>query len=79
MLSAHVSESLKNHQQPDPAVAAKLRKAFALLNATEGQAESLIREHATDVSAEQMECLPIRLAGDAESRMQELVSEGFVE
>lgn len=79
MLSAHVSECLKNHQQPDPALAARLRRAYALLRAAEGEAASLIKDHAKDVSAEERELVPLQLAGEADSRMQELVSEGFVE
>ena len=78
MLSAHVSESLKNHQQPDPAVAAKLWKAFALLSATRDEAAALMKDDGNRAGAEEMQSLPLQLAGQAESRMEELVSEGLV-
>lgn len=83
MLSAHVSESLKNHQEPDPTVAAKLRKAYGLLTATEDEANALIRDHGSDRGSEMKsqsgQPWPLDLAGEAESKMKELVNEGFVE
>ena len=79
MLSAHVSESLKNHQEPDPAVAEKLRKAFALLTAKEDEANSLIKDQGGEVRLENGQHWPLDIAGEAESKMKELVSEGFVE
>ncbi len=78
MLSAHISESLKNGQPPDPTVAAKLRKAFALLNATQDEVAALMKDHGNDVNAEHLESPRLGLARQAESNMQELFREGFV-
>ncbi len=79
MLSARVSESLKRQEKPDHAVAAQLKKAVVLMSAAERDAQFLIKDHLSEVAPAAMPSLPLDLALEAKSRMQELVREGFVE
>jgi hypothetical protein len=77
MLSEQVSASLRNHREPDPGVAEKLRKAFALLTTAEDEASSLMKDHARDAIPATLPSMPINLAEEAEAKMKELVLEGF--
>ncbi|HEY3626824.1 MAG TPA: hypothetical protein VGL00_11075 [Terracidiphilus sp.] len=77
LLSERVSKSLDHQEPPDPAVAEMLRKAVALLHATEREAASLLKDHRGAVTPEEIQALPLDLASQADSKMQELVRQGF--
>lgn len=76
-LSEHVSQSLKNKEKPDPDVSANLKKAYARLTASAHEALDFLSDHAGVVTQEDVEALPLDLAGQAEERMGELLEEGF--
>ena len=79
MLSGRIFVSLEKNEPPDPEVASKLRKTFALLTETTNEAMGWINDHPHAVTAENAGALPIDLAGEAEARMSELVAEGFAQ
>jgi len=78
MLSARVLESMEKKETPDPLISARLRKAFARLNATTSEALCLVNHHPDLVTAQDRAELPLELAGEAKARMKELTSRGFV-
>ncbi|HEV2445648.1 MAG TPA: hypothetical protein VGS58_06990, partial [Candidatus Sulfopaludibacter sp.] len=79
MLSARVMESLEKKERPDPLVSARLRKTYARLNATRKEALCLVNHFPDAVTAQDREALPLALAVEAELRMKELASRGFVD
>src|SRR5205814_6326383 len=78
MLSEHVSESLKSNQRPDPDVSAELKKAFARLTESTHEALDFISDHPNLVTREDVDALPLDLAGQAQERMAELIEQGFL-
>ena len=79
MLSARVMESLERKEAPDPVVSERLRKTYARLNATRKEALCLVDHYPDSVTSRDRASLPLELADEAELRMKELASRGFVE
>ena len=76
-LSGHVSESLKKNEKPDQEVSANLKKAYARLTESTHEALVFLSAHPGMGTPEDIEGLPLDLAGQAEDKMNELIELGF--
>ncbi len=77
ILSGHVSESLRNNEKPDAEVSANLKRAYVHLTESTHEALVFLSDHPGMETPEDMEALPLDLAGQAEDKMHKLIEQGF--